>query len=285
MKNSQQIYKEVLDDRTGALKITKNLGVEDSIDTVYKTYDIAGDIWYRWNNGEKTSRTDDVRKAMGNEYPDSVAKTSVVVDSMVGSIDELLDEELSKLNRFGFMSTLVCSIGLGMGKYLKLSDKQRDVIGKYFYDKMVTIGGTEVDLSHKLTTAKNDEEILSYSKKFYDTRSIVMDPFVTLPLIDLGYDMKRKESKDIVEVGRKNRAIGTIRKDMDDIKDDMKNGTSTPLTILKQKGKDIKGYAKKMANDYLDELDSFEFEDERLERFKNKFYEMSKEEIKKIDQH
>ncbi|UCG95265.1 MAG: hypothetical protein JSV92_04445 [archaeon] len=270
------------DNKDRAKRQAQRIGIKNTIGSIEKMYDLAlGVLPYKMKTGEKTSRTEIVRRAMGKDYPDSVIGISEAVDNVVGSWDELLDQNLGKPERLAYIATQVFRFGQLVGNDLKLNRKQRNIIGNYA-DKLMVLGSAEVSYNTLVSESKKEENVLKHAKSFYRAKSLVNDVFVELPLVELGYDMRKKESKDMVEVGRKNRSVGMIRKDIDDIQDDIKNNTRTPFTVLKQKGKKMRIHGRKLANEFLEELNEYKFIDKRLQRFKKNFYEMSKEEIKRI---
>jgi len=281
MKKASQIYREELKDRSRAESLAKSVGIENSIDAIDKMYDLAsGTIGHKWDIGEKTPRTDHIRKAMGKDYPDSALIASTFTDTVVAGLDELLDQDLEKAERLSYVMTEVASIGKLVGNDLGLTRKQRDVIGKYFYDTIMMIAGMEVNYSNLVRNIENEDKFLKLAKEFYGSRAAVMDVFIQLPLIELDYDMRKKEVKNIIEVARRNRAIGMNRKDIYDRQIDIKNNTRTPYT--EQKGKKLRCYGRKLANEFLEELNSYKFKDTKLQKFKNNFYKMSQEEIRRI---
>ncbi len=271
--NVEKEYKSMFEDKTGIKEITNNLGVGEIFGFVSEFSDASSEYTIdQWRSSRKTCRTKYVIEAMGNDYPREILKLSLAIDSAVNHMDDLLDENLDKGEKA--YHVLELSKDIGFIRRQKISEEQAKAIANYLKDKIPVIGAGEGYYTSLIKNSTGEREVLKLGKKYYDIRSIDMDVFVELPLLEIG--IKGEEYNNIVNSGRIFRAIDLIGKDSKDMERDMENEVDTLLTIAKQKGLEPRVYARKLADEYMNDFRKIKKEKNEI---MNNFYEMSKKRI------
>ncbi len=103
-----------------------------------------------------------------------------------------------------------------------------------YFQKILVIAFSELLYRIQITASASHEERLLHVTRCYDIKSMDMDAFIELPLRAKGYDEASVSSW--VELGRVNRAISIIVKDIDDLEHDRGVGEQTPVVLLYEGG-------------------------------------------------
>ncbi len=260
------------DDNQKTKKISESLSTEEAFETVSHISDLSSkNIANMWKNGQKVCRTKYVMEAMGENYPTPILEISLVIDAIVNNLDELLDESLPKDKKSLHIFDLSKDIGY-ISSSNKLNSEQKEMVGTFFRNKIPIVGGGEFYYTELIQGSPDD---FTLWKKYYDSRIIDIDIFMELALNELGY-----KSEDTIRAARDFRAVNLISKDIRDIEDDVENGIKTPFTIAHQIDSNPKEYAKKIAQEYIDDLNKFKIKEPVLEYTRKNFSKMCEEELK-----
>lgn len=157
----------------------------------------------------------------------------MTIDAIINLLDDLLDEMMEKEQKAAYILEIVRVLALF--NHLKAPPYFQQRIASYF-NKCICIVIPEIVYKDKIKAATGFEERLGYSVQCYDAKSLVMDIFMELPLVELFGDDKRVE--DLVALARTHRAIALIKKDYNDLAHDQKNQTETPLVLLSREGEE-----------------------------------------------
>jgi len=276
MRSVSDRYIDIFKDNNQKTKeISKSLSTEEAFETVSHISDMSSkNIANMWKNGQKVCRTKYVMEAMEENYPTPILEISLVIDAIVNNLDELLDENLPKDKKSLHIFDLSKDIGY-VSSSNKLSSEQREMVGTFFRNKIPIVGGGEFYYTELIQGSPDD---FTLWKKYYDSRIIDIDIFMELALSELGY-----KSEDTIRAARDFRAVNLIAKDIRDIEDDVENGIKTLFTIAHQIDSDPKEYAKKIAQEYIDDLNKFKIKEPVLEYTRKNFSKMCEKELKTIN--
>ncbi|MBD3205348.1 hypothetical protein GF319_03260 [Candidatus Bathyarchaeota archaeon] len=190
-------------------------------------------ITQKWLSGKKYLRTKYARNAI-LEYPDEVLKLSILLDSNINLMDDILDEALTQDETALYLVELLRVLAL-RESYV-MDDELRMRISNYF-NKLIFVAVSEKLLLEKIGDY-DGEDFNRMAYNYFKGRSIDMDLFLEIPLLHMGYD--KSEINEILVVGRLLRIVNLIKKDIADLKHDLKSDITTPITVLHEKNKSIK---------------------------------------------
>ena len=282
MKDTFRKYQNIHKEKENIKEMAEEIGVEESVPMIYKLYDASFQNTVElWKNEKKVCRTNSVKIAMGNKYPDSVYDLSLTLDSIINNLDDILDNELSEGKKALHLLEAGKNIGKMMSISSELNKKFMIVIESYFNHIIPIICGGEATYTKYLEGSKNESDIIKYCKKYYNSRIIDMDAFIEMPAIESG--MSDLEIKKMIKLGRNFRALNLMKKDLIDIPEDTKNNTKTAFTILKSRGLEVKKYSNRLCEMYLKAIKEIEFKTNELNEIKQKFYEMAKKDMKEME--
>ncbi len=252
-----QLYSSTTEDNLRAIgEILEDVRISDSIpiDQFKNMLERSSqNLMDKWSSGRKSLRTEIAFKILP-EYPSAVLKTSLIIDAIIDSLDDNLDELMTKEERMLNIVELVRTTAIF--NQLPVSDAARKKALEYF-NKLLCIGISEILYKEKIKMLVDFKQQLHNSIKCYDCKSLVMDIFFELPLIELYGD--DKNIKNIVSLARVHRAVCLIKKDFQDLEHDSENQTETPLVILSEKGKELlKKYMDAMMDYYERKNKKFE---------------------------
>ena len=198
----------------------------------------------KWKEGRKVLRTN-VSRTIIQDYPQKVLRPSIIIDAMINLLDDILDEKMDKMEKGLYIIELLRINSLLLKD--KLNEKQQEALSKY-YNKLLCIAIPELIYNGKIKSSKDIQEIIRFTTQCYDCKSMDMDIFLELPLIEMGYD--DIEIKEVVDLSRIHRALVFIKKDIGDIDHDLKNETETPILIIKNHN-NYKNIVSEILNNYM----------------------------------
>lgn len=179
----------------------------------------------KWRSGKKYLRTLTAIKAFPDYSLDSLY-LSISIDAIINILDDLLDENLEKRAKNFYIVEIIRT--LANYHYQKSNEALRRCIGNYF-NKCIMIALLEKHFYDLLRNKNGDDYLLKYPTYIYDIRSLDIDVFIEIPLLDSN-TIQFKE--DIIKVARTYRALELIKKDILDVEHDIDNGIDTIFTIL-----------------------------------------------------
>src|SRR3989338_7771725 len=228
----------------------------------------------KWASGRKYVRTLYVKKAFSN-YPENILKLSISIDAIINLLDDVLDEQMNKQTKTLYLVELIRIFSIY--NYQKFNEKISNAIGNYF-NKIISIAILEEIYKSLIKSESDFEKIIQYSVQIYDCRSLDIDIYTELPMIELDYN--KNDYDNILKISRIFRAVNLIKKDIGDIRHDKENETETVMTIFYDGGK-IENEVKKILKIYKDLADEILLNEEIKEI--NNFYRMINEEIDMIN--
>lgn len=209
----------------------------------------------KWDTGRKTCRTSYMLEIMP-DYPQGVLELSLTIDAIINIFDDLYDEPAKKEDRLIYLVELMRSLSNIVRENLKR--EVRESLSRYL-DNIILIAMAEQNYCRKIKQSSSFEEKIALAIKCYDFRSLVMDIFVELPILEL---KGRKEGmENIISLARIHRAVCLVKKDLRDLGHDIENQTETPVSIIHLR----EGRAK--ADRFIDSL---------IEHYKNENMKLSK---------
>jgi len=203
-----------------------------------------------WKSGKKPCRTFFAKQIIP-KYPESVLETSLLIDAAVNIFDDLYDEEPDKEKKLFYISELIRIFSnLLISKNLK--DEIKIKVSRYI-DSIIVIAAAEMIITQKIAVSKSDEEKIKNAVDCYNSRSIGMDIYIELPLVELYGDSA--EIRNMVHYARIFRAVSIIENDLIDLKHDMELNILTPVVALYaiKDRKKFKNYINQIIRHYKEE--------------------------------
>ncbi len=203
-----------------------------------------------WQTGRKTLRTQ-IAYEIIPDYPEHILKLSLAIDAITNLLDDLLDEVMSKEQRGLYILELVRVISLTIAQ---LEPKFQIPVANYF-NKGICIVIPEIAYTEQIKATNVFEERLYLASQCYKFKSLDMDIYIELPLIELCDNLA--EVENIVRLARIHRAICLVKKDYGDLERDAENGTETPIAILAGEGEtSLQKYINVLVNMFEDEAET-----------------------------
>lgn len=241
----------VKDNLKGIEAIVKQLQIMDTIpieqfsSILNKT---SQNLIDKWNMGRKSLRTEIAFKIIPN-YPTTVLKTSLTIDATINLLDDILDELMEKEERGLYIIELIRV--LSIFNQQNISTEVQNKVSEYF-NKILCIAIPEIIFKEKIKKAKDFNQRLHNSIQCYDCKSMDMDIFIELPLIEIFGNVK--DIDNVVALGRVHRAVCLVKKDLKDLKHDIKQNTETPIVVLSEVDKkELMRYISRMIEFYKNE--------------------------------
>ncbi|MFH1445500.1 MAG: hypothetical protein ABIF08_03405 [Nanoarchaeota archaeon] len=187
-----------------------------------------------WVSGKKYTRTLFMGQVMGDMYPQEAVELSLSVDSIINILDDILDENLDKNTNAAYIVEIIRILAVFTSK---LSDEtQRKSVENYF-NKIISIAIGEQVYKNMIKNENNPEKIIDLITEVYACRSLDMDIFVELPLLEIS--LSPSDVSRMLVLGRHFRTLNLIKKDIDDIERDRIAETETGVTLSIEKGNPI----------------------------------------------
>ncbi len=214
----------------------------------------------KWSTERKYIRTLFVRKILPG-YPLKVIKLSLSLDCIINILDELLDEKLEEELKTLYITELIRV--LSIHHYQDLNKPVRARIANYF-NKIVSIAVLETLYKNLIEKERDFNKITIFAKQIYDCRSLDIDIYFEITLLEIFGEKERDKIYNIVKAGRKFRALNLIKKDIIDIDHDKKQNTQTAMTIIKEKDNSFKDYVNELIKHY--DMSNEEIDDEKIKK-------------------
>ncbi len=239
----------------------------------------AGHLVRYWQMGRKVLRTR-IAQEMIPGYPASVLNLSLMLDATINVLDDLLDELLTKEEK-GIYILEMARI-LAIYNQLDIPAPLRERIAAYF-NKCICIVLPEIVYKERLKATRDFDRRLVYAEQCYDSKSLDMDIFVELPLLEMfGPDVP---IQGVVSLARVHRAVSLLHKDLADLEHDRTNHTETPLVILAEEGEEqLRRYLQELLARYRRRSEQDHRGDGNFAPFTRRIQAMIREEIANLTQ-
>jgi len=274
-KNLEQSVKQVD-------SVLKNIGVvERSVEDNYRKILIqsCSNITDKWKSGRKYARTSFIKEAYGSSYPEGVFKDSIFIDAMVNILDDLLDEDLKKNEKKLYVLEFLRIFA--SHNFELISSEAQALIGSYFY-KLISLAIIENYYDNLLNSERDIEKLIGYSCKVLDCRSMDIDIFSDLALLNSDLVFTNEEKSSLTKISRIFRALNIIKKDIDDMEHDKATGQeSLILKVYTNNPNDFYKYVSRIVEHYKREA-AFVLKNEQGNIIFVNFYNMIEAENKKI---
>ncbi len=234
----------------------------------------------KWSLGKKYVRTLFVKQAFP-DYPKDILKLSLSIDVIINLLDDLLDEEIKEKDKALYIIELIRAFSIY--SHHKFEENLQEAVSSYF-NKIISIAVSENIYKELIEKEDKPENILAYSEKVYNCRSLDMDIFIEVPLLTLYGNLKKESTDKILKIGRVFRSLNLIKKDIIDIDHDRRNKIGTAMVLLFDKGSYYKDTVRKLSDIYMKKAELISVEPQ-LEKIRNNFYEMIKNEKKGIEEY
>ncbi len=280
-------YRESVEENLKDIEsILKDVGVDEPvIISSYKNILISScrNLIEKWLSKRKYTRTLFVKEAFSDFYPDKYTKISLYIDALINILDDLLDEKIGEKEKKYYIVEFLRVFALYNQE--QPSKKIQIAMGHYF-NKFIALAIAEGGYKNIIKKEIDMEKIVKYSAKSYGIRSLDIDVFNQIALIE--YKKQDKEIEKIKKIGRIFRAVNIIRKDIEDIEYDTKNNMESIITVIVNKKEcDFHKYVLTLIDHYIDKARKIKLENFTERKFAtpiNNFYnmiEINKKEIKK----
>jgi hypothetical protein len=208
----------------------------------------AQNIISKWKNHEKTLRTKVIYDILPN-YPDHLLKKSLLLDAMVNILDDIYDEILTKEQRSIYIIELLRILVL-FNQEDKFTSYSNEVSN--YFNKLLCVAMLENIYKEKIEKSPTFDDVVKYSIECYNSKSMDIDIFIELPLLEMGVDSDRiGELTSLINVYR---ALYIIFKDVSDLEHDKKNDIKTPIVIISETFSEEKSDYIRSLVDYYDNL-------------------------------
>ncbi len=199
-------------------------------------------ITNKWKSKKKYIRTSLVLEAFGDLYPLDVLEVSLLTDSMVNILDDLIDEPLSKEEKTVYVLEFLRVFSL----HADLFPKEISRSLRTYIEELIALAVAEDKLQNYFKSGKLDYgEFLKNSFSLFNFRAMDIDIF-----IDLASYKKRslRNSLKLKKISRIFRALTIVKKDLNDIDHDKKNNLNNLFLIVGSNNVKIKGYLSDLLN-------------------------------------
>lgn len=200
----------------------------------------------KWISGRKYTRTLFLKKAFSDFYPEKYIEASLYIDAMINILDDLFDEEMDKKEKTCYIVEFLRTFSL---YHQQQSQKNFKIDISYYFNELISLAIAEKYYKEFIKKEKNTNKIIEYSIKSHDIRSLDIDIFTQIALIN--YKISSQKTKKIIEIARIFRAINIIKKDIEDIEYDTKNNMESVISIVaNQKNCDFTKYISALLDYY-----------------------------------
>ncbi len=227
-----------------------------------------------WKKGRKYSRTMFLQKAFGDKFPNNYLDFSLSIDVMVNILDDFLDENLSQRVKKNYVIEFLRNFSFY--NYKETPKELRDSTALYM-SKLITLAISEKSLEEKVKNLTNFDEIVDISIDLLKLRSMDIEIFTEIALINNNED-KRKE---IIKISKLFRAANIFKKDIVDISYDQKNGMETIVTLVLKKDISFEKYVNNILNEFVKEASAIANNEEN--RIITNFYKMIIKDKKEVN--
>jgi hypothetical protein len=188
----------------------------------------AQNIISKWKNHKKTLRTKVIYDIIPN-YPEHLLKKSLLLDATVNILDDIYDETLTKEQTSIYIIELLRILSL-FNQEDKFTSYSNEVSN--YFNKLLCIATLEKIYKEKIEKSPTFDDVVKYSIECYNSKSMDIDIFIELPLLEMGVDSDR--IGELVSLINVYRALYIIFKDISDLEHDKKNDIKTPIVIISE---------------------------------------------------
>ncbi len=238
VQSLEEVYLATIEDNLRSVdRILAQLGIADIPLEQFQgiLFQASQSLTQRWRTGRKTVRTQ-IARMLIPDYPRDVLELSLAVDAIINLLDDLLDELLAEEQKAAYILEFVRVLALF--NHLHVPPEYQERIADYF-NKCIGIVVAEIVYREKMKATDDFGDRLSYALQCYDAKSLDMDVFMELPLVELLESAQMVD--DLVAFTRIHRAVALIRKDFHDLSHDKENHTETPIVLLSYEGREALG--------------------------------------------
>jgi hypothetical protein len=260
------------------LEFEKKLSKDSNINEAFLEYLTLSSKSFteKWKAEKKHLRTRYAIQAIP-DYPKNITLLSVSIDSIINALDDLLDETLTKDEKALYIVEMIRVMSLK--SLFNLSKEMAGAISDYF-NKILLVAISEAVYKQVFEKEKDIIERFNCGALSYKSRSIDVDIFFDIPLIELGYS--KKDIDIIMNAARSFRVMNLASKDLLDFEHDKKNQNFNLLIMLYNDGVRIQNFI-----DYLYKSAKEDFpksKDKRVAEILANLENMLETEKKKFDE-
>ena len=279
------IYEKTVEENLKDIKsILKEVRIDNSV--IASSYakilsSSCRNLTEKWLSNRKYIRTLFVKEAFSNFYPEKHTKISLYIDALINILDDLLDEKMDDSVKLLYL--------VEFSRIFSLYHKRRlardiQLALWHSFNKLISLAIAEGYYKNFIRKEKDIEKIIKYSVESFGIRSLDIDVFNEIALID--YKTANKKIEKIKKIGRIFRAINIIKKDIEDIEYDTKNNIETIITIMiRKKECDFHKYILSLLDDCLNKAKKIKSENLTEKKIIvpiNNFYSMIERDKKEI---
>lgn len=278
IKKFVKIYKKTIPKNLKNIKsILKNAEINNPI--IVNSYEkilfnSTEKLTEKWMSGRKYARTSFVKEAFSEFYPKEYTELSLYIDTMINILDDLLDEEMDKNEKTCYVVEFLRAFSL---YHQKCPQKKIQIAMSHYFNKLITLAIAEGHYKNFIKKEMNMNKIIKYSIESYTIRSLDIDIFNQIALID--YKEPNQKTEKIKQIGRIFRAVNIIKKDIEDIEYDTKNNMESIISIIIKKECDFAKYISALLNYYLAQAEKIKFNKQAEKNLVvpiNNFYDITK---------
>lgn len=234
LKLYKQSYKEHCED----IKIKLlNYIDEKELQLIFPTYEhviksAVELVSSRWEQNLKYVRTEFVKSAFRQYYPEEVFRLSIAIDVQINILDDLYDEVLEKNIKAMFIHEILKEL---RNHYMQLNSLPDEISNKilgqldeYYLDLDVLAFAEPIYMTQIIDGKLGDNEILEISKKLLYFRSQDINIFNDLAMIASGIE----NSVCLTNAANYYRSVNLLKKDIFDIEHDKIQNQMTPVVYM-----------------------------------------------------
>ena len=278
IESAGKIYREtLLQTKKSLMEIIQNdLKLKGELDTFTSILEQATEkIIQNWLSGKKYIRTLFMHRVMEDHYPQKAIQLSLSIDAIINILDDILDEDLDNQTKTAYIVEFIRTMAIFTSK---ISDPYRAKMIERYFNKIISIAIGEKIYKNLIKNETGAEKTKRLLLEVYTCRSLDMDIFVELPLLEIQF--KSKDVDKMLILGRHFRILNLIKKDIDDIEHDKRGGIDTGVTLAFEK-ENPKELIKSVADKIV--ADSKQTSLGSEECFADKFKKMIEEERHEIE--
>ncbi|MFW6026246.1 MAG: hypothetical protein ACOCRX_07875 [Candidatus Woesearchaeota archaeon] len=239
LKTLQQVEQIIKD-----LKIKKDIQIKQFEELFEKT---SQEITTSWDVGRKYSRTLFMQKAFEDDFPEKYLNFSLAIDVMINILDDFFDEDLNEQRRKIYVIEFLRNFSFYSKK--NPNEEIKELAGNYMI-KLITLAFCEHDFEDEIKKSSDLKEIIDLSFSLLKTRSMDIDIFAEIALIE-----NQENKEEIKSAARLFRSLNILKKDLIDIPYDKKNGIETAVTVVEKKDIPLQKYVKYLVSKIFEEVD------------------------------
>ena len=285
LKKLRKIYEETIQESLKDIQsILKEVDIDNLI--IASSYNkilsaSCKNLTEKWLSKRKYIRTLFAKEAFSNFYPEKYTKISLYIDALINILDDFLDEKMDQKEKTFHVIEFLRAFSLYNQEQPK---KNIQTAMEHYFNKLIALAIAEDHYKNFIKKEIRIERIIKYSIESYGIRSLDIDIFNEIALIN--YKTPNKKIEKIKKIGRIFRIVNIIKKDIEDIKYDARNNIETIITVMTRKKEyDFNKYILDLLDYCLNEAEKIKLEKLTEKKFTipiNNFYRMIKRDQKEI---